>query len=451
MLHVKDIEIIEQIYKTIARTQVDSIHEREHKVSCIQNIVAQHLKDTTVEVDVGILNKTMTVTYGLLLTRKSTYLNTDRLPDYRLVSPEIDHVARLAGSKRFYDSYENTEEYPIFGTQGKVHQFTLPSFADELNGNILDLVIDYTLLTNTYCSVSSGKQQVQQAVDKIDISSYLTPKHNAIFANLLTVVQIATHTCIKILEEKLVDHPDVLAELKQAEADKYLAAIVKEAEIAGRNDLGPVGGSQRSRIEHEANAIQAQNEKLENATENVTKPKNNANIPAVTWGTKPKVRSGKLTSIVLDMVAERLLDEIKKYVEGICPSERVKTPISSYGPLRSMTNPLLPQLGLIEVKDFKDFEGDVTETYVNKLEIVKQFMRLLTLAKQKMGEHVAADSYSLNIGQLYPDGNFIKNDKLIGIVIDVVDKSIIEPADLIYVIDLYADSSHIIGMPNESR
>lgn len=81
------------------------------------------------------------------------------------------------------------------------------------------------------------------------------------------------------------------------------------------------------------------------------------------------------------------------------------------------------------------------EFLIERMQCAKQFLRLSHLVTRKLW-FVDDDP---DVGQLYPDGKFDKNDKLLDIIFNWCTHKTITDEDVNYIIDLYKDRSYVVG------
>jgi hypothetical protein len=92
--------------------------------------------------------------------------------------------------------------------------------------------------------------------------------------------------------------------------------------------------------------------------------------------------------------------------------------------------------------DLKTYED------VDKLQCIKQFLRLVHLIMSKMEYNYdyLGNIKDLPIGELHADGHFCQNSRLIKIIGRVIKSTIISTRDLEYIITLYSDKSYVVGL-----
>ena len=404
MLQSKDLEIIEKIYAiaTQSPTLVDVTNKtyRNHlihkhdKVQEIQNLVSDYVRESTVDVEVPFLSKTIKIKYGATLSRKLANAvlvdGTFNLNNYRVITDTDSRLSKMAGLDE-NDSFEHTEDEPLFILAYKAYDFEFPSFADADNGFIIDNIF---ALCRENDPRNTMMLSLKGQVDKLDIESYLSLEDKLVLENVCSIIQIALNTCIRVLDEVYVEPislEKVVGPIDRALAD--YSSCLENAKDVVRNPL-------EERLDHEATQITQQNVNLDN--------KNNELNYAGTYDARK---------------VSHLVTEIKNYVNNI--------------------------VGYMDITDFYGQLGILTfENDVNRLQCIKQFLRLIYMLSTKVAYIYDAgiDLKEMEIGQLHADGTFVKDLKLIEIIECVVKSAEITEDDLNYVIELYTDKTHVVGL-----
>jgi hypothetical protein len=426
MLEKSDIQIIDELYNVKGIVGIS----HSQKISKIQKILIDYLKDNFVNIQVDLLGESIDITFGYYLNR---YISGTEYRNVTILS-YLDYGNSVSES----DAVISTPEYPMFTITEFVQHYELPSFKNHKNGFIIDKLIEnykkvfeYAIANARHSSSKVDEYDIKNSIMELDFSEHISQNAAERLQANQNIINVANFAC-EAISKQLSDEQAIIQDNK-----------LKESE---RRDV-------RHKIRSAINSEKTENvmpNALSITDKNITEKCRTIVVDENKILTEDEILK---QNIIMDAITAHDAD-FEAYIEALrIPIDSSELPAIPNEPVSMLYFDVILEMSkYFDGLEFKhaitnariSYENDVNN--INRLKYIKQFFRLIKLINEKtMYSHDFDHEslYDLPIGSLYADGTFVKDRELISIIDSVLTLGRLVGVE--YVINLYKNPNHVVG------